>query len=68
LFLDGTAGSENATGDTQKKLDVLSNEMFVNALVNSHACAILVSEENDEPIIIPDRMAGKNYVQMPFIL
>ena len=55
---DGTAGTENATGDTQKKLDVLSNEMFVNSLYNSHACAILVSEENDEPIIVPPHMAG----------
>lgn len=27
--LDGSAGSENATGDSQKKLDVLSNEMMV---------------------------------------
>ena len=30
MFLaDGSAGSENATGDSQKKLDVLSNEMMV---------------------------------------
>ena len=60
-YLDGTAGSENATGDTQKKLDVLSNEMFVNALYNSHACAVLVSEENDEPIIVPEHMAGTTF-------
>ena len=31
--LDGSAGSENATGDSQKKLDVLSNEMMVCRLV-----------------------------------
>lgn len=52
-------GDINATGDEQKKLDVLSNEMFVNSLYNSHACAILVSEENEEPIIVPEHMAGK---------
>jgi len=46
--LYGAAGSENATGDDQKKLDVLSNEMFVNALYNSHVCAVLVSEEDEE--------------------
>ena len=57
--LYGTAGTENATGDSQKKLDVLSNEMFVNSLYNSHTCAILVSEENEEPIIVPPEMAGK---------
>jgi hypothetical protein len=32
--------------------------MFVNSLYNSHACAILVSEENEEPIIVPEHMAG----------
>lgn len=52
------AGTENATGDAQKKLDVLSNEMFVNALYNSQQCAVLVSEENDEPIIVEESMAG----------
>lgn len=57
--LYGTAGSENSTGDSQKKLDVLSNEMFVNSLYNSHACAVLVSEENDEPILVPPERAGK---------
>jgi len=30
--LYGVAGGSNATGDEQKKLDVLSDEMFVNAL------------------------------------
>lgn len=48
----------NATGDDQKKLDVLSNEMMVNSLYNSHACAILVSEENEDPIIVPEDRAG----------
>ena len=33
--------------------------MFVNALYNSHVCAVLVSEEDDEPIIIPEDKAGK---------
>lgn len=57
--LYGLAGTENATGDDQKKLDVLSNEMFVNALYNSRVCAVLVSEENDDPIIVPAEMAGR---------
>jgi fructose-1,6-bisphosphatase I len=57
--VDGVAGSENSTGDVQKKLDVLSNEMFINALYNSRVCAVLVSEENEEPIIVPEEMAGK---------
>jgi len=57
--LYGLAGSENSTGDDQKKLDVLSNDMFVNSLLNSNVCAVLVSEENDEPIIVPADKAGK---------
>jgi len=57
--LYGAAGSENATGDSQKKLDVLSNEMMVNALYNSNVCAVLVSEENEEPIIVEEGLAGR---------
>lgn len=57
--LYGVAGTENATGDSQKKLDVLSNEMFVNTLYNSHVCAVLVSEENEDPIIVEQKFAGK---------
>ena len=56
--LYGVAGSVNTTGDDQKKLDILSNEMMVNSLFNSHVCAILVSEENEEPVIVPPHMAG----------
>ncbi len=52
------AGSSNTTGDDQKKLDVLSNEMFVNSLYNSNVCAILVSEENEEPIIVEPALSG----------
>lgn len=37
----------------------MSNEIMVNALYNSHVCAILVSEEDEHPIIVPDEMAGR---------
>ena len=57
--LYGVAGTENATGDSQKKLDVLSNEMFVNCLYNSGVCAVLVSEEDEEPIFVEKSFAGK---------
>lgn len=58
-LVDGQAGSENATGDSQKKIDVLSDEIMVNALYHSHVCAVLVSEERDNAIIIPEPMQGK---------
>jgi fructose-1,6-bisphosphatase I len=57
--LYGLAGEVNSTGDDQKKLDVLSNDMMINALVNSGVCCVLVSEENEEPIIVPPGRAGK---------
>jgi fructose-1,6-bisphosphatase I len=57
--LYGLAGEVNSTGDDQKKLDVMSNDMMINALVNSGVCSILVSEENEEPIIVPPEKAGK---------
>lgn len=57
--LYGLAGEQNSTGDDQKKLDVLANDMMINALVNSGVCCVLVSEENEEPIYIPAGKSGK---------
>jgi len=57
--LYGLAGSDNTSGDEQKKLDILSNEIMVNSLINSHMCAVLVSEENDEPIIVQGSKQGR---------
>lgn len=57
--LYGLAGEVNSTGDDQKKLDVLSNDMMINALVNSGVCCVLVSEENEDPIIVPAGRSGK---------
>ncbi len=34
-------------GEDQKKLDVLSNELFINMLKSSHVCCLLVTEENE---------------------
>lgn len=57
--LYGLAGEVNSTGDDQKKLDVLSNDMMINALVHSGVCSVLVSEENEEPIVVPAGRQGK---------
>jgi fructose-1,6-bisphosphatase I len=57
--LFGMAGDQNSSGDDQKKLDVLSNDIFVNALQNSGACAVLVSEENETPIVVPADKQGR---------
>jgi len=59
--LYGLAGSENASGDSVKKLDVLSNEVFINTLRSSAKVAIMASEENDDVIEVEIEKQG-NYV------
>jgi len=53
------AGETNVQGEEQKKLDILSNDIMVNALRASGKTAVLVSEELDDAIIIEPRLRGK---------
>ena len=55
----GLAGETNVQGEEQKKLDVLANDIMVNALRASGKTAVLVSEELDDAIIIEDPFKGK---------
>jgi fructose-1,6-bisphosphatase len=55
----GMAGETNVQGEEQKKLDVLSNDIMVNSLRASGKCAVLVSEEIEDAIIIEDKYRGK---------
>lgn len=48
--LSGLAGSSNTTGDDQKKLDVIGNDIFIAAMRSSGKVRILVSEEEEEAI------------------
>ncbi|KAH6918585.1 fructose-bisphosphatase [Coprinopsis sp. MPI-PUGE-AT-0042] len=59
INLVGLAGETNVQGEEQKKLDVLSNDIMVNALRASGKTAVLVSEELEEAIIIEDSYKGK---------
>ncbi|OJJ59507.1 hypothetical protein ASPSYDRAFT_149116 [Aspergillus sydowii CBS 593.65] len=54
INLTGLAGSSNTTGDDQKKLDVIGNDVFVSAMKTSGKCRILVSEEEEEAIIFDE--------------
>lgn len=49
-FRYGLAGSANTTGDDQKKLDVLANELFINMLKSSYTVYAMASEENENLI------------------
>jgi len=57
--LFGSAGSSNVTGDNQQKLDVMSNTVLINALRDTGEVALMVSEENDEPILVPEHPDAK---------
>lgn len=59
INLVGLAGETNVQGEEQKKLDVLSNDIMVNALRASGKTAVLVSEELDDAIIIEASQKGK---------
>ena len=57
--LMGLAGSGNATGDDQKKLDVLSNDLVMNMLKSSFSCCTLISEEDEHAVTVEPSKAGK---------
>ena len=56
--LYGLANTQNSSGDDVKKLDLLSDEIMIDALVKSGTCALLVSEEQEEPIVVPPELRG----------
>src|SRR3954453_20905585 len=51
INLTGLAGSSNTTGDDQKKLDVIGNDVFIAAMKSSGKCRMVISEEEEEAII-----------------
>ncbi|KDD73551.1 fructose-1-6-bisphosphatase, partial [Helicosporidium sp. ATCC 50920] len=55
----GLAGSSNVHGEDQKQLDIVANEAFKNLLRRSGQCAVLVTEEEDEPIFIDEAHRGQ---------
>ncbi|XP_057434327.1 fructose-1,6-bisphosphatase, cytosolic-like [Lotus japonicus] len=58
----GLAGETNVQGEEQKKLDVISNEVFVKALISSGRTCLLVSEELEEAILVPQAQRGRYIV------
>lgn len=61
--LTGLAGAANIQGEDQKKLDVVSNDVFKNCLSTSGRTGVLASEEEDLPVAvdITDAYSG-NYI------
>lgn len=58
----GNAGTDNVQGEAQKKLDVLSNEILLEANEWGGHLAALASEEMDDPHPIPHRYPKGEYL------
>ena len=49
-----TSASINSSGDEQKKLDVISNDIMMKALIGTGYCSALLSEEDDHAVIVQE--------------
>ncbi|PIX04851.1 MAG: fructose-bisphosphatase class I, partial [Gallionellales bacterium CG_4_8_14_3_um_filter_54_18] len=58
----GSAGSENVQGETQKKLDIITNEVFIKANEWSGHLAGMASEEMDDVYEIPKQYPRGKYL------
>ena len=58
----GAAGTDNVQGEAQKKLDVISNEVLVEANSWGGSLAAMASEEMDEPYQIPNEYPKGRYL------
>ncbi len=58
----GTAGSTNVQGETQKKLDLLANQVLIEANEWGGTLAAMASEEMDDPVGIPVAYPQGNYL------
>ncbi|EXB89981.1 Fructose-1,6-bisphosphatase [Morus notabilis] len=59
--LTGAHGTINVQGEDQKKLDVISNELFCSCLRSSGRTGIIASEEEDIPVAVEETYSG-NYI------
>ena len=58
----GSAGSENVQGETQKKLDILTNEVFLRSNEWAGHLSAMASEEMDEIYEIPSQYPRGKYL------
>ena len=60
----GQAGSDNIQGEEQKKLDVISNDIVLQAALGSGSIAGLASEEMDDIFPLPDGTPLGDYLML----
>ncbi|MFP5474152.1 MAG: class 1 fructose-bisphosphatase, partial [Gammaproteobacteria bacterium] len=60
----GTAGSENVQGEVQKKLDIIANEVLIEANEWGGHLAAMASEEMDSIYVVPNHYPQGEYLLM----
>ena len=60
----GSAGNENVQGEVQKKLDIITNDIMINALNWTGHLAGMASEEDDDLITIPAQYPRGKYLAL----
>ncbi len=60
----GTAGSENVQGEVQKKLDIIANDVLIEANEWGGHLAAMASEEMDTIHVVPNRYPQGEYLLM----
>ena len=58
----GLAGGKNESGDEQKKLDVIANDIFLNAVQKCGRSSVIVTEEEDHPVLSATNVGNGDYV------
>jgi len=58
----GSAGSDNVQGEEQKRLDVISNDIFLRANEWGGHVAAMVSEELEQPYLLPAHYPRGKYL------
>jgi len=57
----GEHGDANIHGETQQRLDVISNEIIMRCLGDRANVAMLASEEDENPVVLRNREEGGRY-------
>lgn len=60
----GNAKTENIQGETQKHLDIITNEIMIDLLKSTGHLSGMVSEEVDAPISIPKKFRKGKYLAL----
>jgi fructose-1,6-bisphosphatase I len=58
----GAVGGMNIQGEYVQKLDVYANDTFKRALEHAGVCCMIVSEEDDEQMLIPPEFETGDYI------